>query len=64
MCYLCLKDNPFSTPEDMSDIVRKRTRALEIKRMLREADEYNLCYIGDATVERLKEEQYKIAREL
>jgi hypothetical protein len=63
MCYLCLKDDPFAV-KPMTTIYRKRQRAVEIKVLLREAEQHSLCHIGDATVDKLKEEQYKIAREL
>lgn len=59
-----MKDDPFKAPAEASTISRKRARALEIKRLLREAEEHNLCYIGDVTVDRLKIEQYSLAREL
>lgn len=64
MCYLCLKDNPFDVSTNSSDLQHKRERALEIKRLLQEAEEQRLCHIGDVTVERLREEQYNLSREL
>lgn len=64
MCYLCLRDNPFYAVDDASSMQYKRSRALEIKRLLKDADEHSLCYIGDATVERLKQEQYRISKDL
>ena len=63
MCFLCLKDDPFAV-KPLTDIQRKRQRAAEIKKLLREAEGYNVCDIGDATVNRLKEEQYRLSREL
>jgi hypothetical protein len=63
MCYLCLKDDPFAT-KPLTDIHRKRQRAMEIKVLLKEAEEHRLCDIGDVTVERLKEEQYKLSRDM
>lgn len=64
MCYLCLKDNPFDVSTGASDLQRKRERAQEIKRLLQEVEEQHLCHIGDVTVERLREEQYNLSREL
>ena len=64
MCTLCLKDDVFGAPHDSSSLRYKRERALEIKQLLKEAEDDTLCYIGDVTVERLKEEQYKISRDM
>jgi len=63
MCYLCLKDDPFAI-KPLTTLDRVKQRALEIKVMLREAEEQELCHIGDGTVERLKKEQYELARQL
>jgi len=64
MCFLCLKDDIFNTAHKTSTQQYKRLRALEIKQLLKEADDDSLCYIGDETVARLKQEQYKISREM
>lgn len=63
MCYLCLKDDPF-TMKPLMTIHNKRQRAIEIKVLLKEAEEHETCYIGDATIARLKEEQYKLSRDM
>ena len=63
MCYLCLKDDPFAVkPLTTSDRIKRR--ALEIKQLLKEAEEREMCHIGDATIKRLKDEQYELARQL
>lgn len=66
MCFLCMKDNPFAN-RGVSTLVAKRERALEIKQLIREAEESGhdkMCHIGDATVELLKQEQYELAKDL
>lgn len=63
MCYMCLKDDPFAV-KPLTTVQRKRQRMIEIKHMLKEVEDRFLCGIGDATVERLKEEQYKLSREM
>ena len=60
---MCLKDDPFAV-KPMTDIHRKRQRMVEIKFILKEMEDRFLCDIGDVTVERLKEEQYKLSREM
>lgn len=37
---------------------------IEIKQLLLEIENKSMCDIGDATVERLREEQYRLSREL
>jgi len=68
MCYLCFKDNPFSVVDDSSSMQYKRMRMKEIKRLLRNAEEdfktHGGCDNGDEITDRLKEEQYRISRDL
>lgn len=65
MCFMCLKDDIFGA-KDPSDHQRLRERAAKVKQLLREADERKneTCYVGDAAVGLLKEEQYALARQL
>lgn len=63
MCYLCLKDDPFAV-KPLTTIHRVRQRAAEIKQLLKEAEEHDTCHIGDATVAKLREEQFKLSRDL
>lgn len=65
MCYLCLKDDIF-TGKNPTNEQRLRERAAHVKRLLREAEDnkHTMCYIGDAAVELLKNEQYELARQL
>ncbi len=64
MCYLCIKDNPFAPANEGSSTTRKRARMLEIKRLLGEAERNTQCSDGQEAVERLKQEQYSLSREL
>ena len=64
MCYLCLRDNPFDVTDHTSPSATKRIRAAEIKRLLKDAEDWALCDEGDERVERLKDEQSRISREL
>jgi len=66
MCYLCLQDNPFAIPEDHSTlpIQKKKARAALVKELLKEYETYNACEDGAKEVEKLKEEQYTLSREI
>jgi hypothetical protein len=69
MCYLCLKDDPFSSSPFRTKnhkLESKKDRAVEIKAFLREVEysHEDLCHVGDVVVERLKDEQFMLAREL
>lgn len=65
MCFLCLKDNPFANKNPSTRDAHK-ARAAEIKELIREAEEKenDMCFVGDATIELLKKEQYELARQL
>lgn len=41
-----------------------KERALEIKKLLAYAEEWEVCDDGDKVVEILKEEQYRLSREM
>lgn len=64
MCYLCFKDNPLRAINDRSTPEYKRLRAKELKELLKDADDTNLCVEGDERVKYLRDEQYKIAQQL
>lgn len=64
MCYLCLQNNPFSIPSDVSKTINKKERAAEIKMLLKELESDTVCENGNKEVELLKEEQYKLSREI
>ena len=75
MCYLCLKDNPIDTIEitakkrGKTAIEQLRVRAQLTKEFLKnikddEAEGWQRCHIGDGLIERLNEEQYRLARQL
>jgi len=66
MCYLCLQDNPFAIPEDYSDFStqKKLARAALVKELLKEFESIKTCEDGDKEIEALKEEQYKLSREI
>jgi PleD family two-component response regulator len=66
MCYLCLQSNPFAIPEDHSilSVQKKKARAALVKELLKELETYKACEDGKKEVEALKEEQYKLSREI
>jgi hypothetical protein len=66
MCYLCLQDNPFAIPEDHSQLSlqKKKARAALVKELLKDLESYKPCEDGIKEVEALKEEQYRLSREL
>jgi len=64
MCYLCLKESfRVDVPSKLGKI---KDRALEIKRRLKLIEEGNVaaCDEGNKVVALLKEEQYKLSREM
>lgn len=65
MCLMCLKNDVFG---GRNPTTRERLleRARKVKEMLREAEDnkHGLCYIGDAAVNLLKQEQYELAKQL
>lgn len=63
MCYLCLQDNPFAIPKDHST-VDKKARAALIKELLKELEAYKPCIDGEKEIAELKEEQYRLSREI
>ena len=64
MCYLCLlQDDPFSF-KSPSTSERKRQRLMEIKNLLKAAENVNTCDVADIEVKKLKEEQYVLSREM
>jgi hypothetical protein len=65
MCYLCLQSNPFGI-EDLSrkKLEDKKTRAKLIKELLEFYAKEITCEDGDKEIEKLKKEQYEIARSL
>jgi hypothetical protein len=66
MCYLCLQDNPFAIHNNHSNLTikNKKARAALIKEMLKNVEDYRACVDGEKEIEELKEEQYKLSREL
>jgi hypothetical protein len=63
MCYLCLQNNPFAIPKDHANI-DKLARAALIKELLQELEDYEPCEDGIKEIAELKEEQYKLSREI
>jgi len=64
MCYLCLSDQ-FIIEAPKSKTKKSKERALEIKKLLKMAEESSLaCNDGNKLIESLKEEQYKLSREI
>jgi len=66
MCYLCLQENPFAIPEDHSklSLQKKKARAALVKELLKDLESYKPCEDGEKEVEALKEEQYKLSRDI
>jgi hypothetical protein len=63
MCYLCLADQ-FRLEMPKSKTERLKDRALEIKQLLRQAEQNSVCGEGNKVIQILKEEQYKLARSI
>ena len=72
MCMICLQENPFeainrSIPKFISTkkVTEVQARASLLKIMIESIESAdNLCHIGEGTLERLKEEQFKNSRQL
>ena len=65
MCYLCLQDNPFAIPNPSTlNLQKKKTRAALVKELLKEYESYNACEDGVKEIEKLKEEQYRLSRDI
>ena len=63
MCYLCTRDNPFSSAV-LDSMSKKKQRLREIKQVLREAEDQPKCGTGELIVDGLRQEQYELAKEL
>lgn len=63
MCYLCLADQ-FRLEMPKSKVEKSKDRAAEIKKLLKMQEENVVCGEGDKVVEILKEEQYKLSRDM
>jgi hypothetical protein len=65
MCHLCLADF-FQLEMPKTKIKKVKERALEIKHLLKIAEDTSdtVCDEGNKVVEILKEEQYKLSREM
>jgi hypothetical protein len=65
MCYLCLKENPFDIDSNRhTDLFKKKKRASEIKLILHALKTMDVCSGGKEEVDKLKEEQYQLSREI
>jgi hypothetical protein len=72
MCFLCLQENPFEAAEAFAKPYdgrnASRAKAVVFKELIKSVEagieKEDLCDIGDATLERMKEKQYELAREL
>lgn len=65
MCFMCLKDDVFGGKDPTKEQLAKE-RALKVKQLITEAEarKHEMCYVGDAAVDLLKQEQYDLARQL
>jgi hypothetical protein len=65
MCYLCLQDNPFAIIDPATrNASDKKERAAEIKLLLKDLESYSACEDGAKKIDKLKEEQYKLSRDI
>ena len=64
MCYMCFRYNPFAASDDSSTTEYKRKRAIDVKALLKEADDVAACDTGERAIELLRQEQYRLSREL
>lgn len=65
MCYLCLQDNPFGIKDlskEKSEV--KRERAKLIKELISFYEKDAVCSNGKTEIEKLREEQYVLSRDL
>jgi hypothetical protein len=63
MCYLCLADF-FELEMPKTKVKKAKERALEIKQLLSKTEENDVCDEGDKVIDLLKEEQYKLSRDM
>lgn len=63
MCYLCLRDT-FQLEMPRTNVIKAKERALELKKILKLVEDEYVCEEGDKVVEILKEEQYKLSRDM
>jgi hypothetical protein len=65
MCYLCLQDNPFEIVDPSTrKLSSKKERAAVVKTLLKEYNDYEACDDGAKEIEKLKEEQYLLSRDI
>jgi hypothetical protein len=63
MCYLCLADQ-LQLEMPKSKLAKAKDRSLEIKNLLKNAEQEQVCDEGDKVIKILKEEQYKLSRDM
>lgn len=66
MCMLCLREDVFSVRNiDVSTIEKKKKRAAEIKKNLKDTEKNGgTCHVGDQLVDELKKEQFELSKHL
>jgi hypothetical protein len=65
MCYLCLQDDPFAIPDPSTLSAKKKlARAALVKEFLKDLETYKPCEDGLKEVEKLREEQYRLSRDI
>lgn len=67
MCYLCLQDNPFEIVDPSNrKLADKKERAATVKTLLKEyeSSKFLACEDGAKEIEKLKEEQYLLSRDI
>lgn len=64
MCYLCFQNNPYAITYPRAIYADKKARAAEIKSLLKDLETNAVCEDGLKAIEKLKEEQYELAKEI
>ncbi len=65
MCYLCFANNPFDIKDtSKNNLETKKLRAKIVKEMLELYKEGTSCASGQKEIDKLKEEQYQLSREI
>lgn len=65
MCYLCLMENPFAIKDLSKENTNiKKARAKLIKEFLIAYEADPVCDDGQIEIDKLKEQQYKLSREI
>lgn len=65
MCYLCLQNNPFDILDSSKySFEMKKARAKLVKELLQDLESINACDDGKKEIDKLKQEQYNLSRDI